>query len=155
MVAITKATVSQGVWKNFFDTINGNVTTVTATDSSTHEAHYSASFPDKVADTKSSYPIVLIESPNLIWERFTLSKQWVNGTIDLSIFSTKAEVIDKMTDDVINLIETARGTFADLGLKFVKLESTSKDEFFRGQIKVHMKTISFSWRYIFTETGVY
>ena len=156
MVAIDKSEITQDIWKNFFDILNNNVSDVTATDNSVHSVQfYASAFPDKVADSKSSYPIVLVESPNLSWEDFTFTKKWVNGTITLDVFSTKAEVTDKMIDDVINLVETARDSLRDLGLMNVSLDSTDKDEFFRGQIKVHVKSATFTFRYIFTKTQTY
>ncbi len=156
MVTITKPTIIQSVWKNFFDIVNDNVSDVTATDNSVHSVQfYSSAFPDKKITTSSSYPIVLIESPEVEWEDFTLTKKWVNGTITLDILSTKAEVSDKMIDDMINLVETARDDLRDLGLSFVNIGSTSKDQFFRGQIKVHMKSAVFNWRYIFSKTQTY
>ncbi len=156
MVSISKTTVIQRIWENFYDLLNTNVSTVTATDSSEHAVQrYASAFPDAAVTTKASLPIIIVESPELSWQDFTLTKKWVNGTITIDVFTTKAEVADKMTDDVVNLIETGRDNLRDLGVDMVNLDSSSKEELFRGKIKVHMKSITFTWRYAFTKTQTY
>ena len=140
------------------------MTSVTLADSTVVTVKtYSSAFPDKPIDqadsdttTKaSSYPIMIINSPNLDWEDFTLCKKWINGTIMLDIFTTKAEAADTFIDAMIESIETYRGTLRDDGLMFVNVDLTEKDEFFRGHIKVHRKAVTFSFRYIFTKTQTY
>ncbi len=156
MVSISKTTVIQRIWENFYDLLNTNVSTVTATDNSEHTVkRYASAFPDAAVTTKTSFPIIIVESPEISWEDFTLTKKWVNGNITIDTFTTKAEVADKMVDDVVNLIEIGRDNLRDLGVDMVNLESSSKDEFFRGKIKVHMKSITFTWRYAFTKTQTY
>jgi len=150
---IDKTKIIQDVWQNFYNTLNGNVSTVTASDGSQHSVQfYASAFPDRATNSKSSYPIVIVGSPNISWDDFTLTKKWANGTIVVDIFSTKAEVTDKMADDVINLIETNRDDYASVNLINVNLESTYKDEFFRGAIKVHMKSCTFGFRLAFAKT---
>ncbi len=155
MVTITKSTITQKVWKNFFDRL-ASVTNVTLADSSTSTIQsYSASFPDKIADTKSSYPILIVNSPDITWEDFTFTKKYANGTITIDIFTTKAEGADLFIDAIIDSIETYRKSFRDLGLHNLNLESTSKDEFFRGAMKIHVKSATFTWRYVFSKTITY
>ena len=76
------------------------------------------------------------------------------GTISIEIFTTKAEAADLFIDEIINALENARKDFRDDGLMNFSLESTDKDEFFRGKMKIHVKSCTFSFRYIFTKTGV-
>jgi len=156
MVSINKSTVVQNIWKNFYDRLKDSVTSVTLSDSSVQIIQfYSAAFPDRPNETKSDYPILIVNSPDIEWEDFTFTKKWLIGTITIDIFTTKAESADLFIDAIINSIETYRDNFRDLGLMNVNLDSTSKDEFFRGKIKVHMKSCTFSFRYIFTKTNTY
>lgn len=151
---ILKSTIIQTVFENFYDILL-SVTSVTLADSSTVTIQtYTSSFPDKEVDTKSVYPIMVINSPNINWSDFTLTKKWVNGTISIDIFTTKAEAADKLMDSIIDNIETNRDDLKALGLMYINLESTSGDEFIRSKMKIHLKSCRFSFKYIFTKTQV-
>ena len=155
-MTINKSTVVQNIWKNFYDRLKNSVSQVTLSDSSSQTIQfYSAAFPDRPNETKSNYPILIVNSPDIDWEDFTFTKKWLNGTITIDIFTTKAESADLFIDAIIDSIETYRDDFRDLGLMNINLESTGKDEFFIGKIKVHMKSCTFSFRYIFTKTNTY
>ena len=155
-MAVSKSTVVQNVWRSFYDRLKNNITSVTLSDSSVQTIQfYSAAFPDKPNETKSDYPILVVNSPDIEWEDFTLTKKWLNGTITIDIFTTKAESADLFIDAIIDSIETYRDDFRDLGLMNINLDSTTKDEFFRGDIKVHVKSCTFSFRYIFDKTNTY
>jgi len=52
-------------------------------------------------------------------------------------------------------IETYRKELRDLGLMFVKLDSTDKDDANRGKIKLHVKMATWSFEWIFTDTRTY
>ncbi|RLD42761.1 MAG: hypothetical protein DRI86_11095 [Bacteroidetes bacterium] len=132
------------------------VSSVTLSDSTIQTIKfYSAAFPDREFDTKSDYPILIVNSPDIDWEDFTFTKKWLNGTITIDIFTTKAEAADLFIDAIINTIETNRKELRDAGLVYINLESTSKDEFFRGKMKIHVKSCTFSFRYVFTKTNTY
>jgi len=153
---VSKSTVVQNIWKNFYDRLKNSVTQITLSDSSVQTIQfYSAAFPDREFETKSNYPILIVNSPDINWEDFTFTKKWLIGTIAIDIFTTKAEAADLFIDAIIDAIETYRGDFRDLGLMNINLDSTTKDEFFRGDIKVHVKSCTFSFRYIFDKTNTY
>lgn len=156
MVSITKSTLCSSIYENFYD-ILATITSVTLKDNSTVTIQtYTSAFPDKdIDDGKLDYPIMIINSPNLSWTEFTFTKKWVEGTIAIDIFTTKAEAGDKFIDAINDKIETSRKTLRDLGLLFVNLESTTKDEFFRGKVKVHVKSATFKFKFVFTKTRTY
>lgn len=149
---LTKSTVVQQAYQNFYDRLKDNVTSVTLSDTTSQTIqNYVSAFPDTIIDSSSDYPILVITSPNIEWAALTFNKKWCNGTIEIEIFTTKAESADLFIDAIINSIETYRSSLKSTGrMDFVNLESTDKDEFFRGKIKVHRKSAKFSFRFSFT-----
>jgi len=153
---LTKATITQTVFENVYDRLKSDVTSVTLSDSSTSTiVTYASAFPDKPLDDKTDYPILVVNSPDLDWEDFTFTKKRANGSITIDILTTKAESADKFIDAIIESIETYRDNLRGAEMQFVNLESTTKDEFFRGQIKVHVKSCTFTFKFVFTKTQTY
>ncbi|GAF97384.1 unnamed protein product [marine sediment metagenome] len=152
-MALSKNTVVTGVWELIYDRM-ADVKSVTLSDATTSTIQtYTGAFPDKDIDTKSKYPICVINSPELSWEEFTLTKKQVNGTFAVDIYTTKAETADLFIDAIIDSIETYRETLGNThGMIFVNLESTDYDNVMRGKIKIHMRSCTFGFKYKFTKT---
>ena len=159
MVSVTKATLVSSVWENFYDRLNGDtdVTGVlTLSDSKTQTVQtITGSFPDKITEEKSNYPIIVINSPSFDDELFTLTKTQANGRITIDVYATKSEAADKMIDRINDSIETYKGSFADLGLRMINRESVDSDSAFRGKIKLHLRSVTFSFLFRFTKTLAY
>jgi len=152
MGTISKSTVVDNVWKEFKDDIT-EVTTVTLTDSTTQTIQtYTESFPQSVIDEKSDYPIIVIEPPRISWDEFTLTKKTADGTIRIETYSTKAEAADRFLDAIIDTIETNRANLRTSGLYKINLEGTDNDNFTRGDIRIHMRSATFTFKYNFTKT---
>jgi len=162
--SIPKSSFMSGIWEKFYQRLSSDVTSVTLADSSTPTIQtYTSAFPDKPVDqsdadtttSASSYPILVLNSPDFSYETQTFGKKRVEGTIEIEIFTTKSESTDKFMEAIIYSIETYRDTLAGQGIKMVKLESTGKEEFFRGRIKVHVKSCIFSFIYYFDSTQTF
>jgi len=155
MAVLTKSTVVQAVFGNIYDRMVADVTSVTLSDATTSTIQtYTSSFPDKDFDTKSNYPICVIESPNLSWEPFTLTKKQVLGTFTVEIYTTKAESADLFLDAIMNSIETYRDTLGNTDkMTFVNLQSTDYFQHMRGKMKVHMRSCTFGFRFQFTKVA--
>ena len=153
-MAISKSTVITGIWENIYDRLNSGVTSVTLSDSSTSTIQiYTGAFPDSEIDTKTSYPILVVNSPNLSWEDFTLTKKDVIGTFAIDIYTTKAESADLFLDAIIASIEAYRGTLSNTyRVTKVNLESTDSAQEMRGKMKIHMRSCTFGFKYKFTKT---
>ena len=153
-MTLSKATVVAGVWELIYDRMVADVTLVTLKDASTSTIQtYTGAFPDKEIDTKSKYPICIINSPDISWKDFTLTKKQVNGTFSIDIYTTKAESADLFIDAIINSVETYRETLGNTyGVVGVNLESTNYDMVQREKIKVHMRSCTFTFKYKFTKT---
>lgn len=142
-MTISKSTVVQNIYKEFYDIL------VTVTEFAT--IIYPA-WPEKEITSKSSYPLVILNSPDVSWDPFTFTKKWLNGTISVEIYTTDAKTCDQYADKAIDKIETQRAILRTAGLSFVDMEPSSKDSIARGKIRVHIKTITFSFKYSFTKT---
>ena len=145
-VTISKTTVIENIYKNFYDlvvAISGFSTIVYPT------------YPDIEIDSKSDYPFVIIESPELEWTKFTFGKGVVEGTISISIYTNTPKDSDQKASKVSNKIEISKHDLADVGLKQVNLTSTSSDMAPHGKIKVYLKTLTFSYKFYYDSTRAY
>ena len=151
-MSLNKSTIESDIFTLIHDRLE-SVTSVTLTDSSTQTIQtYTSSFPDKQIDSKSDYPILVINPIEMNWTDFTLTKKQVNGRFTIDIYTTKSESADRFRQAIIESIETYRDTLKGLGMDFVNLESTLNDEAMRGGFKVHLRSVTFSWRYRITKT---
>ena len=162
MVTINKATLSSNVWETFYDRIKTNVTSVTLSDTTTRTVKtVTGSFPDKAVDSDkptSDYPIIVINTPTISWDgppSFSLTKKKAMISINIEIYESKSESAELLLDAVNESIETYRNSLKDLGLRFVKQDSTDSDEVFRGKIKLHIRRTTWTMEYIFTATRTY
>ncbi len=153
VISISKASIPKDTWETFYDRLNTGVTSVTtdASDVFTIQ-NYTSSFPDKVIDDKSSYPILVVNPVNTEWEPFTFKKKWVNGSIEIEIYVTNSEAADMFLGAIIESIETYRDTLSDNKMTFVDLESTATDSAMRNGFKVHVRRCVFSFRLIINKT---
>ena len=156
MAVPTKSTVANAVYGIVYDRIKADVTSVTLTDATTSTIQtYTGAFPDQEIDTKSKYPICIINSPELSWEDFSLTKKQVNGRFTIDIYTTKAESADLFLDAIINSIEGFRGTLKGTDkMDFVNLESTDTDHIMRSStMKIHMRSATFSFKFRFSKVA--
>lgn len=158
MVQIQKSSMINNIWKNFYDRLNSDVqgesVSVRGT-SITLSNRPTASFPDQEIDTKSTYPLLVIETPSISTDRFTLSKTQVEGTITIEIYTNQGEAADKFMDKIIDSIETYKGDLADAGLHNIQIDSTDSDMVQRGEIKIHMRSVTFSFVFRYSKTRGY
>lgn len=152
-MAVAKATIINDIWKEFKDALATGVTTVTLTDATTQTIQtYTESFPKSIIDETSDYPIMIIYPPSINWSDFTFTKKWVNGTINIEVYSTKNEAADKFIDAIINTVETNRDDWQDDKIMFIQLQNTSSDAVMRSDIHIHIRSATFNFKYPFTKT---
>lgn len=156
MVLLTKSTIVQAVFGNVYDRISSDVTSVTLSDATTSTIQtYTGAFPDQEIDTKSKYPICVINPPEISWENFSLTKKQANGRFTIEIYTTKAESADLFLDAIMNSIETHRFTFGNTDkMTRVNLEGTDSDHIMRSSsMKIHMRSATFTFRFQFTKSA--
>jgi len=150
---VSKSTIETDIFSLIYNRLESNVTSVTNSDSSTQTIQtYTSSFPDKSIDSKSDYPILVVNPLDLKWTDFTLTRKQVEGSFTIDIYSTKSESADRFRQAIIESIETYRGTLKSNGMDFVNLDSTDTDEANRGGFKIHRRGVRFSFRYRFSKT---
>ena len=154
---ITKSTITSAIWRNFYDRIKAQVTSVSISISPGSQTvqTYASSFSDVDFSSKDNFPIILINTPKVPQEQFTFKKTQVNATIDIEVYCTNSQAADKFSDAINNAIETYKGDFADLGIHMLELDSTDDDFSENGNIKVHMRRSRFKMNYKFSRTGAY
>lgn len=146
-VTVSKATILENIYKNFYDLLNA----ITGFSSNIYpEFHDDVSLTDK-----SSYPIFILDSPDVSEETLTFGKTSVSVTISIDICTTTPKDTDQYASDAKDKIETSKGTLADMGLHMVFLDSTDKDVIPYGKIKVHIKTLTWRFNFIHTKTNTY
>lgn len=157
---LSKGNILSGIFNIIYDRLISNVNSVVLSDGNTSTIKkYTGAFPEsEVKDagdgSKELFPILVVNSPNLSWEPFTLTKKNVNGTFVIDIYTTKAESSDRFIETIINSLETYRDTLGNVyGITFVNLESTDYDHVMRGKIKIHLRSCTFGFKYKFTKTA--
>jgi len=154
--AVTKSELDSSIWQNFYDVLVNDVVGKSITDAhgNTHTlSRATNSFPDTQIDNKSTYPILVIESPDLSSESFTLDKEQINGTITIEIYSTSSEVASKFFNKILDSIETSKPEFSDNNIHNIKIDSTDSVHVQRNQIKVHVRSVTYSFVTRYTKTG--
>lgn len=150
VIGVTKEKVLKDLYTLFYHIITANVTDP----SNIHRDYWwFPSWPDWDVENKDSYPIGMINSPDISWTKKTLTRKWVPGVIDLEISSTQMKELDNVACQVIEAIETHRDLCRDVKVKFVNLDATSTDHVIRDKITVHYKTLTFSFKYQFTKSS--
>ena len=157
MVEITKSTLVSSIWSNFYDRIKDQVTSVDISISPGSQTiqTYASSYSQVTFTSKSNFPILVINSPKIPQEQFTLGKTKVNGTIDIEVYATNSQAADKFLDAINNAIETYKGDFADLGLHQIELDDSNSDFVEQGDIKTHIRGSRFRFVYYFSRTTAY
>lgn len=146
-VTVAKATVIENVYKNFYDLVNAIGALASKVYPEFHENHK--------FDNKADYPTIILNSPEISWEGFTFGRNVLTGTIDLDVYTTTAKDADQYASDIHNQIEVSKHTLAQQGLREVNLESTNKDNVQHGEIRIHLKTLTFTFKFYFARTGAY
>lgn len=149
VLGITKATVQQSLYKLFYNRL---INKVEDTNSPARSKWWYPAWPDVDINSSDSYPIGIIESPDINWSKYTLTKRYVNATITIEIYSNKQKDIDILGDRIVNAIETSRTTFRDLEIRFLTLTDTSTSHRVRDKITVHSKMFVFDCRTYFNRT---
>ncbi len=153
---VSKSTVIENTWKEFYDRIKDQVTSVSITGSVTVTVkNYVSSFPDQLIDSKSDYPILVVETPSFTGETFSIGRENLSGTINVIIYANQAEASDKFLSQIIEAVETYKHTFRDSGLSMIKLDGISTDHVSRDKINIHIRQATFAFNFRYLKTGAY
>jgi hypothetical protein len=73
------------------------------------------------------------------------------GTIVFEIYSTKSSEADDLAQDMFNAVDSERKTLWDVNVRKVNLDRMEQGHVMRDQVKIHMRTLEFSFQYTFTQ----
>jgi hypothetical protein len=150
VLGITKEKIIQDIYKSVYNRVVNNVTDPTP---SARTKWWYPAFPDEDIDTTSNYPLGVINSPELVWSKATITSKYATAMVSLEIYSTKSNQLDALADQVANAMEISRATFTNENLRFVNLDSTDTSMIMRDEIKLHIKTLTFTLRYRFEKSS--
>lgn len=152
-MTITKSEIIDGIWNTFIDRMIADVTSVTLVNSTVVTIQrYDSNYADKDFDTKSNFPILIVDTPSISVENFTFGASLLGGSISIDIYTTASESADKFLSKILDSVETYKSDLADLGIKDVQVESTDSDMVERGGIKVHTRSARFTFKYYYLKT---
>jgi len=149
VLGVTKEKLIQSLFKVFYNRIVNNVTDP---HSPTRSKWWYPAFPDVNLDNSEAYPIGVINSPEISWDKFTLTKKTATATINVEVYVTKQKQLDELADAIINAVETSSGIFRNIQIRFTNLDDTSTDHTIRDKITIHSKIMSFTCTFNFTTT---
>ena len=150
---VNKASIIPDVWKNFRDRIKDQVTTVTITGAAEYTvSNVISSFPDTILDSKSNYPIIVVEDPKTPTDTFTAKKTQIIGSIKIGVYANQSESASKLLSQAINAIETYKGDLSKVGIRKIEITDTNQDFFNRDKIKVHYREVIFDFLLFYSNT---
>lgn len=156
-MTISKSTIVSDIWNEFYTRIKSQVTSVNISISPGSQTiqTYASSYSDVNFTSKDNLPIIVINSPRIPTEQFTLTKTQVNATIELEVYCTNSQAADKFLDAINYAIETYKGDFADLGIHMLELDDTDDDFVSQGDFNVHMRMCRWRFNYKYDRTRSY
>ena len=118
---ITKSNLISQVWQNVYDILNSNLT-----DPKSRSKWIYAAFPSVRKGTADTYPCIIIESPDMSGENIIMghSSRSYRWSIPISVYSTRMEDVDTIADDIINTLETNKGSLSTNNLYQFNVDST-------------------------------
>lgn len=142
-MTITKAYLYSSIYKLFYNTIFDNLTNP---HTGTTKYIYPA-FPLNKVEDKDTYPLLVINSPDIKEEEFTFEDTEYQGEIKLTYFDTSVKDTDTYKDKILNCIENRTKThFEANGIEFLKMEASPTTNFDHGAVKGHKFDLDFSFK---------
>jgi len=146
---VTKSSIIHGIYTNFYDILSA--ISATGPGNIFAERIY-PSMPDIELGNINSYPILILESPEIDLNQFSFGKNVTNGRILLNIYATSAKTRDQIADKVIYAVETNKDTLAEQNLRQVNIDTITSDQIARGKIKVHYCMIPIKFQFYSDKT---
>jgi len=158
MTEIGISTIIETIWQTFRDRLASEVTTVTIDDKGVSNAKtvtiqsYMAAMSNTVLDSKSDYPIMVINSPSIESEYYTGKRDQMNCSITIDIYTTNAPSADKFMSKIYSSIETYKGSLNALGIQQVHVSDSDSDSAQRESFTAHVRSLTFTFKTYFDKT---
>ena len=150
-MVVNRSTKRSDIWNLFDSRIRDTVTSVEikgGTETVTVQ-NYANAYGDERFDSKSNYPIIVINSAKPTATPHTQTKNVDEFTLDVEVFATQLETAENLIDAIEEAILTYKPILATNGLKEVYVDDTDNDMFNRNEIKVHYYVITFKFKYYY------
>jgi len=150
MEQLNEDSITTSTWRNFYDTLKNNVTSVTIQGAGLVTIqNYVAAYTDKMLDSKENYPIMIINSPEFSFNPLTWKSKETTGRIEIEIMTTSSQSADKFKDLIQKTIRDNETTLASYGLDEVELDDTASSFYTRGAISVHSRKLVWRFKFAF------
>jgi|LSQX01.3.fsa_nt_gb serine protease inhibitor ecotin len=150
MEQITQDSLTTSSWRNFYDTLKNNVTSVTVTGiGAVTIQSYVASYTDKMLDSKTSYPILIVNSPEFSFNPLTFRSKETEARIEVEILCNQAVTADLFKDRIQKVIRDNESTLRGYGMDEVELDDTASAFYTRGNINVHSRKLVWRFKFAF------
>jgi hypothetical protein len=147
---LNEDTITSNTWRNFYDTLKNNVTSVTIPGAGVVSVQtYVAAYTDKMLNSKDNYPILIINSPDFSFSPLTWKSKETEGRIEIEIMTTSSLSADKFKDLIQKTIRDNETTLAQYGLDEVELDDTASAFYERGSINVHSRKLVWRFKFAF------
>jgi hypothetical protein len=145
MEPVTKETITHSIYQNFYDIVSaieagpgaGNI----------FYDRIFPSMPDVDLNFVSSYPIIILESPETSQKIFSIGLNETEGTINFNVYATSAKTRDLIIDKIRNAIEVNRGLLATNHIRQIEIGNITMNQIARGKIKVNFCTIPIKFKF--------
>lgn len=139
-------TIFSDLWQAIRDIINDNVT-----DPKGRAKWIFTGFPEYRIESKDNYPIIVIPPFSSSEEFFTMTKGKMTFTIDIEMYSTKAEELDDLTNKIFTAINENKWVILkNQGYLLLLNTGRSYTNGMKGGIKIHASTLTFECQWIYT-----
>jgi hypothetical protein len=146
-MAIDSSKIREEIWNIFINLVKNNVTSVTIKGSSGPNTktvtiqNYSQAFPDELFDTKDSYPMLVVNSPDIRTSPVTYRNREVEGTISFEVYTLQSESADKFADKIISTVISNEDTLRAEGLDNLEIDSSDSAHYDRNKLNVHARMV--------------
>jgi len=147
---VTKSTITHSIYTNFYDIVSAITESPGA--GNIFAERIFPSMPDVELNARNSYPIIILESPEIDLKQFSMGKNLTDGIINFNVYATDAKTRDQIIDLIIYNIEINKGVLATNNLRQVEVSIITTDQIARGKIKVHYCTIPIKFKFYSDKT---
>jgi len=149
VLGITKESILQSIYKIFYNRLAYGGTVA---DPNSRDKWIYPAFPLDQIDSSSAYPLIVINSPELEWDKGGLFQKNTLGRIEIEVFSIRQSELDSISDQILATIEGIAKTLKQMNIRFLNLASTDTDHTVRDKMIIHSKSLVFKFTYRFVKT---
>jgi len=147
-MSVTPSTLFSNIFTAFYNRLTADLIDPVSRNQSNQSTRWIfSSFPDADIDAgKIKYPLIIIEPINGKFDNWTLTKNVMAGSVNITVYSTSAAQADNLLDQIQTSIDGHRRNFrSDDGLGSVLPTGTDSDWTMRGSTKIHFRNINYQF----------